>query len=856
MNDRRLRLGLAGLLFLFVFVAYIETMASTASFWDCGEFIATAYTLGIPHPPATPLYVVLGRVFTLLPLPLTIAQKVNFVSALFGALGIAVLFLIVVELLRQQRGNPRTTLDRIVVYGSALVGSLFTAWSNTYWSNAVEAEVYSIASFVMGLTTLLALRWSRDPDSPQSTRYIYLIIYLLSLCVGFHLGTVLTYPAIILFILLFRKRSVSDADLIIFSIGFFVFLFYVTLFKDETFFLVGFSLFLILLIVRLAAGHRFVAVASMLFFLGLTIHFFLLIRSGQNPAIDEANPENFDNLLRVLKREQYPPSNPLERKASWEFQVVGHFWRYFTEQYELSQRVGGWFSGARLAIFPILVGAIGFGTMAAGRFRNFVLVGGTFLITSVGMIFFLNFSDTEVRERDYFYSPAFYFFGIFIGVGAAALLDFFFGSRRERPARIDRVGYVAGVAILLLLTFMLYQRYHFEHDRTGERVPWGYGYNMLAGLEPNALIFTNGDNDTFPLWFQQEVEGFRTDVRVINLSLLNTTWYPKQLRDNEPRVALTWDDRDIELLPYHAVQIWREQQVEYQPRDLAVIQIVRDNYGKKPIYFAVTIPQESLRDVRDRLVLEGLVYRFQAEKGEDLRDHDRIADNVDRVYRFDGILTADGKHDASVYRDHNQEVLVQNYAGAFIRLGAHAEQLAERAPDDSTRQVYYREAERRYKQALEISPGFEALQVLLGNLYIRMGARDEAEQMFRNLITETGDDRARFELARLQLLEERYDEAIATLAELVRRNPDDVGLHQLLLETLVEAGRIEQAEALIANWEARRRGEPALRDYYQFLRSGGLSPQDVLGGDSVAVPLGTDPQPTESDTAADRKGTR
>src|SRR5262245_1804293 len=205
MSERKWTLGLAGALFVVVLAAYVETMAGSMSFWDCGGFIATSYILGIPHPPATPLYVVLGRVFTLLPLPLSTAQKVNLMSAFFGALGIAILFLVMVHVLRAMRGAPRTWLDRTVVYGCAAIGALFTAWSNTYWSNAIEAEVYAISAFVMGLTTFLALRWSSQPDSARGTRIIYLIIYLLSLCVGFHLGTVLVYPAIALYLLLFRK---------------------------------------------------------------------------------------------------------------------------------------------------------------------------------------------------------------------------------------------------------------------------------------------------------------------------------------------------------------------------------------------------------------------------------------------------------------------------------------------------------------------------------------------------------------------------------------------------------------------------------------------------------------------------
>jgi hypothetical protein len=108
-NDRRLRLGIALGLFVVVLAAYIETMAGSTSFWDSGEFVATAYSLGIPHPPATPLYVVLGRVFTMLPIPgMSIAQKVNFMSALFGSLGIVMLYLILTQVLRQVRGEAKT----------------------------------------------------------------------------------------------------------------------------------------------------------------------------------------------------------------------------------------------------------------------------------------------------------------------------------------------------------------------------------------------------------------------------------------------------------------------------------------------------------------------------------------------------------------------------------------------------------------------------------------------------------------------------------------------------------------------------------------------------------------------------
>ncbi|HUV36818.1 MAG TPA: DUF2723 domain-containing protein, partial [Patescibacteria group bacterium] len=100
MSDRTIRTLVAALVFVVALVVYLETMAVTASFWDSGEFIATSYILGIPHSPGTPLYVLVGRVFTMLPLPLTMTQRVNFLSVLSGALGVMMAYLVMVAVVR------------------------------------------------------------------------------------------------------------------------------------------------------------------------------------------------------------------------------------------------------------------------------------------------------------------------------------------------------------------------------------------------------------------------------------------------------------------------------------------------------------------------------------------------------------------------------------------------------------------------------------------------------------------------------------------------------------------------------------------------------------------------------------
>ncbi len=220
MSDKMINRSLAALVFISSLTVYVMTMAATSSFWDSGEFIATSYILGIPHSPGTPLYVLVGRVFCLLPLGLSIAQKVNLLSAFSAALGVLMVYLVIERVLRFMFGEGQDPAEKFIRYAGPLAGSFFLMFSDTYWTNASESEVYALSTFVMGLCTYLALRWLKNPscevsDSEKeavarslskdertkaiegliekkkshSKNIILLIIYLLSLGIGFHLGT-------------------------------------------------------------------------------------------------------------------------------------------------------------------------------------------------------------------------------------------------------------------------------------------------------------------------------------------------------------------------------------------------------------------------------------------------------------------------------------------------------------------------------------------------------------------------------------------------------------------------------------------------------------------------------------------
>jgi hypothetical protein len=175
-------------------------------------------------------------------------------------------------------------------------------------------------------------------------------------------------------------------------------------------------------------------------------------------------------------------------------------------------------------LLPLLLGLIGLAFQFFRDQKNFWVVTLLFVLTGMAIVVYLNQYPLQPRERDYSYVGSFYAFSIWIGIGVLGLYETFSKYSKEITASI--------LAILLSFSVpaILASENWDDHDRSGRYVARDFAYNYLNTCEPNAIIFTNGDNDTFPLWYAQEVEGIRTDVRVVNLSLLGTDWYCEQMK--------------------------------------------------------------------------------------------------------------------------------------------------------------------------------------------------------------------------------------------------------------------------------------------------------------------------------------
>ena len=499
--------GAAAVAGLVIFALYALTLSRTTAFWDTSEYIATGHILGIPHPPGNPLFVVLARAWSVLlvPLGLSVAVRINLFSALMGALSHALWFLVVHHILRYFSEDRRFRL------AGAAAATLVSATAFTVWSQSnVNEKVYTVSLLTIALLSWLVFLWQENLGKGKDDNLLVLMVFILALSVGNHLMAFLAAPAIALFVLMVHPRTLFNWRL------------------------------------YLAAGGAAL--------LGISIHLFLPLRAGLGPIINEANPTCPDlgssltaivtygkagcvALSEALNRTQYdkPPLIPRQAALSSQF---ANYLQYFDWQWARAMDgTSTVFANLRLPFTMLFTGLGVWGSIE--HFRrdkaSFVYVLALFGTLSVALVYYLNFKYGyslrapvenrelhEVRERDYFFIVSFSVWGLWAGMGIATLWK---EAAAELKTSLSRTAPILGLAFIPLVANWSWA------SRADDYSARDWGYNLLMSVEPYGVLFTNGDNDTFPLWYLQEAEGIRQDVTVIVTSYLNTPWYTKQLRD-------------------------------------------------------------------------------------------------------------------------------------------------------------------------------------------------------------------------------------------------------------------------------------------------------------------------------------
>ncbi len=612
---------------------------------------------------------ILAHVFGLIPLAASYAVRINLFAAVTSAASAGLWFLVAERWLRG------IVPHRWTRYAAAFAGILVGATSWTVWNQStVNEKVYTLSLLSIAVVMWLVVRWGDDEPGTHRDRWLVLIAYVMALTSTNHLMGVLALPALAVYVLWTDWRTVLRPWAIV---TYWALLLAVS--GKWTDMILGGSLQVPLIVATLGiVGYALwktprdplVYLGLVAVIVGISLNYLWLpMRAGQFPPINEGEPVGFlsQALQDVLNRVQYGKPPLTERQATFPSQMA-NYWQYHSWQFA---KDWGGFSRIATMLFTLL-GLGGLWSLWKSDRRAGVAALALLGTLSIGLVYYMNFkygfsqySGEGFRERSASATTSFIgsfaVFGTFVALGFGALMSTVVEFLRDRGTGATRWAAASPVLALALIPLL---GNRVTASRAHETLARDFAHDMLQSVEPYGILITAGDNDTFPLWYAQEVEGIRRDVTLANLSLMNTRWHLRQLQRRptppfdaasaaslwkpqpaEAGVPLTdttagrpasksgWPHpkesvfsltpAQLDSLP-EAMQVPENGGVTFDSlkiafgqdimmlQDLATIFLIRDNMGKRPIFFSWSdggYPDQTL-GLSSYLVSQGLVRKL------------------------------------------------------------------------------------------------------------------------------------------------------------------------------------------------------------------------------------------------------
>lgn len=517
---------------------YLLTLAPGVTFWDAGEFITAAWTFGIPHPPGTPLYVALGHVWVLMLAPLVgAAAAMNLLSAVAtSAAGGATAWI-----LARTPGTAGASEAADERAWRAVAAALAAGLMASAWANATETEVYAIALLHAALLLACAARAGEGVDR-TGTRWTALTAYLILLAPAVHLSVLVTAPAAILLATrdaagqwrVRRVAALTGVTIVAAGVG-----------RGSAILVAVGALAVIAAALWREKGPRAAPIVAFvtLVVVASSALLIMLVRARHDPALNQGNPSTLAALADVVARRQYDVAGLWPRRAPAWLQIAN------LAQYADWQAALGWGRGvfttpARVAatVAFLLLGVAGARTLRRESRRLGDAMLMLLLCGTLGVVVYLNLragaslgwgvlpdsAPHEARERDYFFVYGFWAWGCLAGCGAMTIV-----RARRWPAWS-----ALAVALLPLAGNWSVMNRRREPERDAAR---RVAHAILESAPRGAVLFLAGDNDSYPLWYAQAVEGLRLDVTPVTMPLLSAEWYTDQVAQ---RTGLRWPSRE------------------------------------------------------------------------------------------------------------------------------------------------------------------------------------------------------------------------------------------------------------------------------------------------------------------------
>ena len=593
--------------------------------------------------------------------------------------------------------------------------------------------------------------------------------------------------------------------------------------------------------------------------LGFTTYTMIVIRANATLPMNENHPKSFAQLITYLNREQYGDFPMFQRRWSSEPEKAGIYTNYSSDldfflKYQMNhmfQRYVAWnFIGRAshdqdgdwtwkgLYGIPFFLGLFGLYTHFRKNWKMASVFLFTFILMGYLITYYQNQQQPQPRDREYFYCGAYFVFALWIALGIKGLLDLI-QEKLAQPSMAKPAIYGVLILSTLLVPVRMLQINYFTHDRSKNWVPWDFAYNVLQTCEKDAILFTQGDNDTFPLWYIQDVEGVRRDVRIVNLSLVNTSWYIMLMKNasaypeakavpmNMPDSyiasiqPIAWEPRNVGLpISKEAIEQYQEktgvildtsvtnngkitfllkntlqfgQTKALRVQDIAVYDIIMANEWKRPVYFASTCSPDAKIGLDEYMWFKGLAWKLEPKKASQINygmDPAIIEANLlnepvgfsktpQSGYKFREIANP------KVFIDENTARIISNYRSAFRGLAAYYMNV-EKNPQKSMVILDKMETLMPHKK---IPYGWEYAWEM-ANFYNALGRTDKVKEMEDEIepaclgLIEKGDVnmgsyynpyRALLDLYEMT---KEYGKSLNILRQLAVKYPTDPGLKQ------------------------------------------------------------------------------
>jgi len=651
-NDRLARLVETGrpLVWLVAFVVFALTAYPTISWWESGQYSLAAATLGITSPPGSLLLTLIGWAITRVPTGLTTAHELNLLAGALAATTVALVLSVALRLLRQtgERVKTGTIQAPAVVATLAAAGALAFGFSATLWEYAVQFTPYVLTSVFTGLLLWTLLRWWESATDQRSWHWILALGLLFGMDYSVHRTNALLMPSALVWILIRQPRALGKARTWIAGVG------------------------------GLVAG--------------LTLQLLIIPFAAEHPPLNIGDPSTWSRFYDYESLAQFGGGWLVQfyprHAALWSVQAMDFLRAFGANFLWLS---GGW---AILGWLPALLGVLGWLALWRRDRRLALAFLSLLVLHAVVTVAYFNVPEHYFRSVYRHYLPVFVTWGVLVCCGAGEVAV----RLREWSLRGGRWRTAQWAGSLLLLA-PLSQLVHNWRAVDGSHRTFAedFAINLLSGLPPGALLFTVGDNDTFPLMYAQAVLHVRPDAQIVNLPLSNTRWYLNELTRRDPSFPLPpgyadshgaqpWTDTTLTIpvagtaaefgfpdglaLPRSiSLRVGPTMGGDYiLPQDLALLQILENNQWRRPLCFSITADKLALPGLAPYARLDGVFWRVVPHADPPL-NRAVLRRNLLETYRYRGYA------DPGVPLDQTSRSLGLNYYLPLVAL-AQAEYAA------------------------------------------------------------------------------------------------------------------------------------------------------------------------------------